>query len=162
MRECNNSKIHISSNFILSKSLIIMLDTLFLVPSLRCNTSQHFATLHHTTLHYTLIWLNPFTFAMVLFPLPSLNQTQYGYHIPKLISQNNEPLHCPKEPLTISLHFSFLFFSFFSFLFFFFLSYQPFTSLYFAIHLYNSLPFTSLPFTFTFYCLHFPHCFTLS
>jgi len=27
MRECNNSKIHISSNFILSICLIIMLDT---------------------------------------------------------------------------------------------------------------------------------------
>jgi len=72
------------------------------------------------------------------------------YHIPKLISQNNEPLHCPKERLTISLHFTFLFF-------FFHLSSQPFTSLYFAIHLYNSLPITSLPFTFTFYPLHFPH-----
>jgi len=32
MRECNNSKIHISGNFLLSKSLIIMLDTLLLVP----------------------------------------------------------------------------------------------------------------------------------
>jgi len=28
MRECNNSKIHISSNFLLSICLIIMLDTL--------------------------------------------------------------------------------------------------------------------------------------
>ena len=38
-------------------------------------------------------------------------------------------------------------FHFTFYLFFFHLSYQPFTSLYFAIHLYNSLPFTSLPFT---------------
>jgi hypothetical protein len=53
MTECNNSKIHISSNFLLSKSLIIMSDTLLHVPSLHCNTSQHFATLHQTTLHYT-------------------------------------------------------------------------------------------------------------
>ena len=43
-------------------------------------------------------------------------------------------------------HFTFLFFFFF-----FHLSYQPFTSLYFVIHLYNSLPFTSLPFTFYFF-----------
>jgi len=27
-----------------------MLDTLFLRPSLHCNTSLHFATLHHTSL----------------------------------------------------------------------------------------------------------------
>jgi len=52
MRECDN-KIHIRSNFLLSISLIIMLDTLLLVPSLHCNTSLHFTTLHHTTLHYT-------------------------------------------------------------------------------------------------------------
>ena len=53
MRECNNSKIHISSNFLLSICLLIMLDTLLLVPSLHCNTSLHFTTLHPTTLHYT-------------------------------------------------------------------------------------------------------------
>jgi len=52
-------------------------------------TLQHFATLHHTstnytslhlstlhffsfTLHYPLIWLNPFTFPVVLFPITSL------------------------------------------------------------------------------------------
>jgi len=52
MTECHNSKIHISSNFLLSKSLIIMSDTLLLVPSLHCNTSQHFATLHHTTIGF--------------------------------------------------------------------------------------------------------------
>jgi len=53
MRECDNSKIHTSSNFLLSVCLIIMLDTLLLVPSLHCNTSLHFTTLHQTTLHYT-------------------------------------------------------------------------------------------------------------
>jgi hypothetical protein len=37
MRECDNSKIHTSSNFLLSISLITMLDTLLLVPSLHCN-----------------------------------------------------------------------------------------------------------------------------
>jgi len=53
MKECDNSKIHISSNFILSISLLIMLDTLLLRPSLHCNTPLHFTTLHPTTLHYT-------------------------------------------------------------------------------------------------------------
>jgi len=42
-----------------------------------------------------------------------------------------------------------------TFYFIFHLSYQPFTSLYFAFHIYNSLPFPSLHF-FTFYHLHFP------
>jgi hypothetical protein len=45
MKECDNSKIHISSNFILSISLLIMLDTLLLRPSI--TTLQHSATLHH-------------------------------------------------------------------------------------------------------------------
>jgi len=80
MRDCDNSKIHISRNFLLSICLIIMLDTLLLVPSLHCNTSLHFTKLHLSTLHfftftlhYPLIWLNPFTFPIVLFPLTSLN-----------------------------------------------------------------------------------------
>jgi len=58
MRECDNNKIHISSNFLLSICLLII------VPSLHCNTSLHFTTLHQTTLHflsltlhYPLIWL---------------------------------------------------------------------------------------------------------
>jgi len=61
MKECDNStrKIHISSNFILSISLLIMFDTLLLRPSLHCNTPLHFTTLHPTTLHtspnYTLL-----------------------------------------------------------------------------------------------------------
>ena len=53
MKECGNSKIHISSNFILSISLLIMFDTLLLRPSLNCNTSPHFTQLHFTTLRYT-------------------------------------------------------------------------------------------------------------
>ena len=53
MRECGNSKIHVSSNFLFPICLLIMLDTLLLVPSLHCNTSLHFTTLHQTTLHYT-------------------------------------------------------------------------------------------------------------
>ena len=122
-------------------------------------TLQHFATLHQTTLHflsftlhYPLIWLNPFTFPIVLFPLPSLNLAQYGYHIPKLISQNNKPLHCPKEPLNISLHLSFLF----SFFFYLINPSLHFTFLFTSATRFLSLHFPSL---FTFYRLHFPSLF---
>ena len=71
-------------------------------------TLPHFATLHHTTpnytslhlstlhflsftLHYPLIWLNPFTVPTALFHLTSLNWTQYGSQIPKLISKVMNP-----------------------------------------------------------------------
>ena len=67
-------------------------------------TLQHFATFHHTspnytslhlstlhsltfTLHYPLIWLNPFTFPTAVFHLTSLNQTQSGSSISKVISK---------------------------------------------------------------------------
>jgi hypothetical protein len=50
MKESANSKIHISSNFLLSIYLLIQTDTLLLGPSLHC---KHFTTLHPTTLHYT-------------------------------------------------------------------------------------------------------------
>ena len=160
MRECNNNKIHISSNFLLSKSLIIMLDTLLLVPSLHCNPSQHFATLHHTspiytslhlstlhflsfTLHYPLIWLIPFTFPIVLFPLPSLNQTQYGYHIPKLISQIMNPFTALKNlsPFHFTFHFFLSFFLFSLIL----------STLHFILLCYSPLQLASLHFT----SLHF-------
>ena len=45
MKECDNSKIHISSNFILSIRRIITFDTLLLRPSLHCNTPLHFTML---------------------------------------------------------------------------------------------------------------------
>jgi len=64
MKECDNSKIHISNNFLLSVCLLIMLDTLLLVPSLHCNTSLHFLSF---TLNYSLIWLNPSTFPTVTY-----------------------------------------------------------------------------------------------
>jgi len=55
MKECDNSahKIHISSNFILSISLLIMFHTLLLRLSLHCNTPLHFTTLHFATLYHT-------------------------------------------------------------------------------------------------------------
>jgi len=56
MKDCDNStrKIHISSNFILSISLLIMFDTLLLRPSLHCNTPLHFTTLHTTTISWLI------------------------------------------------------------------------------------------------------------
>jgi len=39
MRECGNSKIHISSNFLLSICLLMMLDTLLLVPLPMCSAA---------------------------------------------------------------------------------------------------------------------------
>jgi len=74
MKECDNSKIHISSNFILSISLLIMLDTLVLRPSLHWNTSLHFTTLHPTTLHYTY---RHFTSSHLHFTTLSFGGTQW-------------------------------------------------------------------------------------
>jgi hypothetical protein len=54
MKESPNSKIHVSINFLLSICLLIQLYTLLLGPSLHCNTSLHFTTLHPTTLHYNI------------------------------------------------------------------------------------------------------------
>jgi len=52
MKKCDNStrKIRISSNFILSISLLIMSYTLLLRPPLNCNTRLHFTTLHPTVI----------------------------------------------------------------------------------------------------------------
>jgi len=60
MRECDNSKIHISSKFILSICLLLMFITLQHLATL---TTLHFtilSTLYFLsfTLHYSPIWLN--------------------------------------------------------------------------------------------------------
>ena len=119
MKECDNSKIHINSNFLLSVCLLIMLDTF---TTRTVTTLQHFATLHHTspnytslhlstlhflsfTLHYPLIWLNPFTFPTVLFHIAKLATVQFS-HL-QTFFQNNEPLHCPKK--SSPFHFTSLF-----------------------------------------------------
>jgi hypothetical protein len=133
MKESANSKIHISSNFLLSICLIIMLDTLLLGPSLHC---KHFATFHHTspnytslhlstlhflsfTLHYPLIWVNPFTFP-TYFHLTPLNQTQHISPVSKLISKNNEPPHSPKGNPHHFTSRNYTFYLFFYFILFFF------------------------------------------
>jgi len=51
MTECDNNKIHISSNFLLSICRIIMLDILLLVPSLHCNISLHFTIFYDSVQH---------------------------------------------------------------------------------------------------------------
>ena len=128
MRGCNNSKIHISSNFILSICLLIMFITLQHLATLNRTTpnytSLHLSTLHFLsfTLHYSPIWLNPSTFPIVLFHLTSLNQTQYGSHISKLISKVMNPFTALKN--FSPFHF---FIYFILFYFFFHFSYQPFT-----------------------------------
>jgi hypothetical protein len=52
MKECDNSKIHISSDLLLTICLLIMSDTLLLGPSLHC---IHLATFHHTSLHLSTL-----------------------------------------------------------------------------------------------------------
>ena len=137
---CDNStrKIHISSNFILSISLLIMFDTLLLRPSLHCDTPLHFATLRYTslhfttlhhnspnytslhllTLHYPLIQLYPFTFPIVLFHFTSHHYTRHStVLIPKIISKKSNSFTALKNfssfhftPLFILFYFSLLFY----------------------------------------------------
>jgi hypothetical protein len=63
MKECDNSKIHISSNFLLSVFLLLFLDT-FIARII--TTLQHFATLHHTSPNYTSLHLSTLHFLSTL------------------------------------------------------------------------------------------------
>ena len=120
MRECDNIKIHINIDFILSVCHLIMLDTFFLRPSLHCKTSLHFTTLHPATLHYTY---RHFTSSHLLFTTPlfglthlhflsfyftSQHQTQYSSHL-QTYFQNNEPHHFTKNPLHFTFYLAFLY-----------------------------------------------------
>jgi hypothetical protein len=169
MKECNNSKIHISSNFTLSISFLIMFDILLLRPSLHCNTLLHFTTLRPTTLHYTYRHFDfshlhfttlSFTFPIVLFHLTSLNWIQYNSHF-QTYFQNNEPLHCPKELLTISLRLTSLHFLFYFIFIFIIFSYSINPSLHFILFCYSYLQLTSLHFL-LFIAFISPHWFSLS
>ena len=155
MRGCDNNKIHISSNFVLSICLLIMFIALQHLATLNHTipnyTSLHLSTLHFLsfTLHYSPIWLNPSTFPIGLFHLTSLNQTQYGSHIPRLISKVMNHF----TALRTSLHFTFLFYFIFTFHF------NPplhFTLVFASTNHFHLLP---LPSLFTFYRLHFPPLF---
>ena len=119
-------------------------------------TLQHVATLYHTSPNYTSLHLSTLHFLSFTLHYPPINFSYRSIspHITKLDTelfshpqtyfQSNEPLHCLKELLSISLHFTLYIYIFFH------LSYQPFTSLYFAFHIYNSLRLTSFAFTFSF------------
>ena len=97
------SKIHISNNFLLSICLLIMFITL-----------QYFATLNHTTPNYTSLHLSTLHFlSFTLHYSPIyISYRSISSHITKLDTvrfshtqtyfQNNKPLHCPKELLTLS------------------------------------------------------------
>jgi hypothetical protein len=153
---CDNStrKIHISNNFILSISLLIMFDTLLLRLSLHCNTPLHFTQLHFTTLidvslpliypslHFHLA-SHIYIFCHSTHHITSHSITRHSTDlILKIISKKVNPFIALKKT---SDHFTSLFILFYLFIY---LSYQPYTSLYFPIPKYNLLPFTSLPFTF--------------
>jgi hypothetical protein len=169
MRECDNSKIHISNNSLLSMSsnnvghlITSTITTLQHIATLNHTspkyTSLHLSTLHFLslTLHYSPIWLNPSTFLIFLFHLPSLNWTKYRSHIPKLISRVMNPFTAQRT----SLHFTS--FYFICFLYFF----SPILStLHFTLLRYSHLQLPSLHFTFPFTfialtsrtILHFPN-----
>jgi hypothetical protein len=98
MKECDKSKIPISSNFILSISLLIMFDTLLLSPSLHCNTPLHFTTLHPTTLHYASLHfttLHPTTLHYASLHFTTLHPTTLHYTYRHFISFM-EPNACSK------------------------------------------------------------------
>ena len=140
-------------------------------------TLQHFATLYHTSpnytslhlltlhflssaLHYSPVWLDPSTLPIVLFHPPSLNQTQYGSHIPKLISKVMTPFTALKNFLHFtSFHSIFIYYYYY---FFFTFPINPSLHLTLLFPSTTHIPSLPLPSVFTFYRLHFPHCFALS
>jgi len=170
MNDCVNitRKIHISSNFIFSMSSN---NIGHLRPSLHCNTPLDFTKLHPTALHYTY---GHFTSSHLHFTTLSFSFTHSHFlsfyftshhitrHSTDLISNLISKImnHSTALKYFLPFHFTSLFIS----LYFIHLSCQPYTSLYFGIHNYNSLPFTSLPFTFYLLlpllpltALHFPN-----
>jgi hypothetical protein len=84
MKDCGNStrKIHISNNFILSISLLIMFDTLLLRPSLHCSTTLlHFTTLYPTTHHYTSLHFTQLHFTTLIDTSLPLIYTSLPFHL---------------------------------------------------------------------------------
>jgi hypothetical protein len=89
MKKCDKStrKIHISSNFVLSISLLIMFDALLLRPSLQHYTTLHhtspnyttlhFATLHHTTPNYTSPHFTQLHFTTLCYTSPHYTQLHF-------------------------------------------------------------------------------------
>ena len=107
-------------------------------------TSLHLSTLYFLsfTLNYSPIWLNPSTFPIVLFHLTTLNQTQYGSHIPKLISKVMNPFTALKNVSTFHFTSPFFYFIFFT--------YPVNPSLHFTLLFTSTTHFPSLHFPFYF------------
>jgi hypothetical protein len=110
MKECDNStrKIHISSNFILSISLLIMFDASLLIPSLHSNTPLHFTTLHPTTLYYTSLHfttLHPASPNYTSLHFATLHHTSPNFTQLHYTSLYFTTLH-PTSPNYTSLHFT--------------------------------------------------------
>ena len=138
----------------MSICLLIMLNTLLLRPSLHCNTSLHFTTFHPTTFHYTYghftsshLHFTTLSFGLTHLHFLSFYYTSHHYcrHSTVLISKLISKIMNPFTVLGTSHHFTSL-----HFLFIYFFTYPLNPSLYYAIHIYSSLPFTSLSFTFYF------------
>jgi hypothetical protein len=129
-----------------------MYDTLLLRSSLHCSTPLHFTQLHFTTLIATSLPLIYTSLTSYLASRIYISYRSISPHITKLDTvQFSSPNLFPKimNRFTALKNFSAFHFTLYCILFFH-LSSQPYTSLYFAIHNYKSLPFTSLPFTFYF------------
>jgi len=159
MKECDNSKMHISSNFILSVCLLIMFDTLLLRPSLHCNISLLFTTLHYTSRHFTSSHLHFSTLSLGLTHWHFLSFYFTLHHetrrstvlISKFISKIMNPFNAVKNVSTF--HFTSLFI--FSLIL---------STIHFTLLWYSYLQLTLLHFLsrFTFYQFQFPLLFSLS
>jgi hypothetical protein len=101
MKECDNStrKIHISSNFILSISLLIMFDTLLLTPTLHCNTPLHFTTLHPTTLHYTSLHFTTLHPSTLHYTYRHFTTSHFHYNNSKRIARFNTVISRAVDPV---------------------------------------------------------------
>jgi hypothetical protein len=188
MKECDNStrKIHTSSNFILSISLLIMFDTILLRPSLHCNTPLHFTTLHPTTLllHFTQLHFTStlhflsftlyypylhFTPSHLHFTTLSFNFTHlhflpfyftshhYTRHSTVLISKHISKI---MNPFTALKNFSPFHFTFYFIFYLFTCPINP--TLHFTFLFLNITNFPSLHFSSLFIAFTSPHCFSLS
>jgi hypothetical protein len=132
-------------------------------------TLQHSATLYHTSPNYTS--LTSLHFTTLIDTLLPLIYTSPPFHLALriYISYRSISLHITSHhinrhstnliskiiskkvnPFIALKNFSPFHFTFYFIYLFVYLSYQPYTSLHFAIPNYNLLPFTSLPFTFCF------------
>jgi hypothetical protein len=92
MKECDNSKIHMSSKFILSICLLIMFDTLLLRSSLHCNTPLHFTTLHYTFRLFTFSHFTDCFIYLVLDHCSFIAENLHSPEYPKIraVSRNNK------------------------------------------------------------------------